>query len=171
MAFYLPTYDLIFQDLGAISPQHIEQLHHGLVRAAVMIQRDYWNPEKLQEQLLQIVNSLWPYLEKSGTKSIFVYLFHHVQITYEELVEIEKRIPIENQGNMKSLYDHLIEHGIERGKEQGIERGIEQGILRERVNVVLNAHANGLELSTIQLITGETEERIREILAEHGRLK
>ena len=163
---FIPAYDLIFHDLQKIPVGQIEQLQHGMVKAAMLIQRDYADPARLRENVSRILNSLQPYLDKSGTQSIFVYLVHHVQITYEELVEIEKVIPIENQESMKSLYDNL----IERGKEQGIELGKEQGILRERINVVLNAHANGLDLSTIQLITGETIERIREILAQHGRL-
>lgn len=179
---FIPAYDLIFHDLQKIPVAQIEQLQHGLVKAAMLIQREYAHPDRLREHVARILDSLYPYLDKSGTKSIFVYLVHHLQITYDELVEIEKIIPIENQERMKSLYDHLIERGIERGKEQGIElgkeqgielgkeQGIEQGIHRERINVVLNAHANGLDLSTIQLITGETLERIQEILKENKRL-
>ena len=171
---FIPAYDLIFHDLQKIPVAQIEQLQHGLVKAAMLIQREYAHPDRLREHVARILDSLYPYLDKSGTKSIFVYLVHHLQITYDELVEIEKIIPIENQERMKSLYDHLIERGIERGKEQGIElgkeQGIEQGIHRERISVVLNAHAYGLDLSTIQLITGETLERIQEILKEHKRL-
>ena len=100
---FIPAYDLIFHDLQKIPVTQIEQLQHGLVKSAMLIQRDYAHPNRLREHVAQIVNSL-----------------------------------------------HLYK-----------EQGIEQGIFRERINVVLNAHANGLDLSTIQLITGEPSRESR----------
>ena len=140
----------------------------------MLIQRDYADPQQLKEHISQIINSLDPYLHKSGRESIFVYLVHHLQITYEEFIEIQKVIPIENQERMKSLYDHLIEHGIERGKQQGIELGIErgkeQGIELGIEKSILNAFDHKIDLPTIQVITGESLEKIKRVLAKHGRM-
>ena len=171
---YIPAYDLIFHDLQKIPQTQIEQLQHGMLKAAMLIQRDYTDPKRLKDNINQILTSLGPYLHKSGRKSIFVYLVHHLKITYEELVEIQKVIPIENQESMKSLYDHLIERGIEqgieRGKEQGIELGIERGIERGIEKSILNAFDHKIDLQTIQVITGESLEKIKSVLTKHGRM-
>ena len=61
-----------------------------------------------------------------------------------------------------SLYDELI--------QEGIEKGINLGIGKVKIEVILKAYDNQLSLSTIQLLTDESEEWILEVLREHGRV-
>lgn len=60
-----------------------------------------------------------------------------------------------------SIYDELIQEGIEKGRAEGIEKGIEK--------TILNAYDNGFVLEDILVITGESAEKIREVLKRNGR--
>ena len=61
-----------------------------------------------------------------------------------------------------SLYDSLIKEGEVRGFQKSIEQGVEQGI----VKTILNAYTNGFDLESIRLITGESIEKIKEVIAK-----
>lgn len=55
-------------------------------------------------------------------------------------------------------YDQL----IQKGREEGIEKG--------KIEVVLNAHANGLTMQLIANITGMEEAEVVRILEKHERI-
>jgi hypothetical protein len=61
-----------------------------------------------------------------------------------------------------SIYDQLIAEGVEKGIEKGIERELEK--------TVLNAFDNQISLETIRIISGETIEKINEILKRNARI-
>ena len=56
-----------------------------------------------------------------------------------------------------SIYDELIQEGCTKGIAKGIEKGI------------LNAFDNNIDLKTIQVITGESLDKIKEVLKKNGR--
>ena len=56
-----------------------------------------------------------------------------------------------------STYDRI----LEQGRAEGIEKGIEK--------TILNAFDNNIDLKTIQVITGESLDKIKEILKKNGR--
>ena len=61
-----------------------------------------------------------------------------------------------------STYDQILQAGIEKGRAEGIEKGIEK--------TILNAYDNGVSLDLIQLITGESAEKVKEVLKRNGRV-
>ena len=67
-----------------------------------------------------------------------------------------------------STYDQLIEKGRAEGIEKGIEQGIEKGIEKGKIEVALNAFANGLSIQLIANITEMEEAEVTRILKEHG---
>jgi predicted transposase YdaD len=56
--------------------------------------------------------------------------------------------------------------GKAEGKAEGIEEGIEKGIEK----TVLNAFNNNIDLETIRLITGESLEKINDLLKKNGKI-
>ena len=61
-----------------------------------------------------------------------------------------------------STYDQILQAGIEKGRAEGIEKGIEK--------TILNAYDNGVSLDLTQLITGESAEKVKEVLKRNGRV-
>ncbi|TAE40287.1 MAG: hypothetical protein EAY79_04210 [Runella slithyformis] len=66
-----------------------------------------------------------------------------------------------------SIYDELIQEGMERGRAEGIEKGRAEGIEK----TILNAFDNGVSIEFIRTITGESIEKVRQILQKNERLK
>ena len=68
---------------------------------------------------------------------------------------------------VKTLYDQLIHLGKEQGLVEGKERGLAEGLEKGMEKTILNAYKAGLELATIRIITGESEEKINRILVRN----
>lgn len=66
-----------------------------------------------------------------------------------------------------TIYDQL----ILEGKELGIAEGIEKGVIKTLERTVLNAYDADINVATIRIITGESEEKINRILAQNKRIE
>lgn len=64
-----------------------------------------------------------------------------------------------------SLYEEL----IQKGQKQGIEKGIELGAEKKSIQTIINCFDNGLTLDQTRLISGETVEKIKEVLKANNR--
>ncbi len=170
---YLPSYHSEFIDLSKLSTEHLLNLRNGMLSSSLMIQRHYFDNEKLTANIANILRSLGPYLEKNLSNSIFVYLLQYIELNKVILTRELEEIPNEINNKFMSTYDQLINEGmalgIKKGIEQGIEKGIEQGIEKGIEKTILNAFDNGIALETIRLITGETLGKINIVLQNNGR--
>jgi predicted transposase/invertase (TIGR01784 family) len=168
---YIPKYETVFMNLNELSQSQIQNLQHGLLRAALLLQSNYFNPEKLNNSVRNILESLNPYLELNPTDFIFVYLIQNGHLNKARLEESIKILPTPFPNKVMSIYDELIQEGFERGIAEGIEKGIEKGIAagieKGIEKTVLNAFDNGVSLELIRIITGESPEKIEEILKKN----
>ncbi len=48
--------------------------------------------------------------------------------------------------------------------KKGIEKGIEKGVLKEKIDVILRGHSNGISLPILSNITGLTEKEVSQII-------
>ncbi len=167
-----------FINLQKVSSEQILALTHSLVISAVLYQKYYFDPESLKAHFNSIFENLLPYWDRNEAHSLFVYI---LQNPYLELAFIEKSIKNLSEDmstKVMTAYDQLMqkgkELGLSQGKEQGIAEGRQKGIAEERerslVKTILNAFDNGVNLSTIRAITGESEEKINDILKQHHRI-
>ena len=60
--------------------------------------------------------------------------------------------------------------GIQKGEQIGIQKGEQIGIQKEKVEIVLKAFDNGVDIPLISNITDLSEEQIHNILKEHGKV-
>ncbi|TDB57115.1 Rpn family recombination-promoting nuclease/putative transposase [Arundinibacter roseus] len=158
---YLPAYLTEFVNLQAMNGQHIQQLKHGLLRTALSIQRYYFDHKELNHNIEQILDSLNPYLDSNFIDVIFVYLLQNDQLDKESFKEKLQILPPDLNKKAMSIYDELIQEGIEKGKAEGLAEGIEK--------TILNAFDNGISFDIIRMITGESDEKIRDVLKKNGR--
>ena len=106
----------------------------------------------------RIVENLDPYLETNVTKAIFVYMISGIRLEKRYLIEAVKKLPEEMNTKVMTIYDQL----ILEGKEKGITETVQK--------TILNAYNAGIDIATIRIITGESEEKINDILKQHKRI-
>ncbi|MCB9310592.1 MAG: hypothetical protein H6567_11095 [Lewinellaceae bacterium] len=58
----------------------------------------------------------------------------------------------------------------EENQQIGIQKGEQIGIQKEKVEIVLKAFDNGVDIPLISNITDQSEEQILNILREHGKV-
>ena len=95
----------------------------------------------------------------------------------KEYVDYLKNVRL-TQKNIDSIRHRSIlegkEIGIQEGKEIGIQEGeaigIQKGEEKAKVKTVLKSFDNGAELSFIALITELSEQKVIEILRNHGKM-
>lgn len=147
---YVPSFIPEFIDLKNLDEKQLIELQNGMLTAALLAQKYAFDSTRLAEQLGNIIKSTAPYLEKNQRLSIFVYI---LQVLDMDKAVLSQRI--ENETNtvnstIMSIYDQLIAEGIEKG--------------------ILNAYNNGIALDTIRIISGESMEKIQEILKRNNKI-
>lgn len=158
---FIPYYQTLFISLNELDEQHLTQLSNSMLSSALLLQRYHTSPEHLAERLSQIIRALQPYWEKHFALSILVYLLHVADVPFEQVEQELVQLPTPLKENVMSTYDQILQAGIEKGRAEGIEKGIEK--------TILNAYDNGVSFDLIQLITGESAEKIKEVLKRNGR--
>jgi hypothetical protein len=76
-----------------------------------------------------------------------------------ETIKIINEMPI--------TYDIKTDYLFKQGIEQGIEQGSEQGIEKNRIEVILTGWKNGIELSSLALLTSLNQYEVMAIIEKH----
>lgn len=163
---YLPAFDTEFVNLHKVASEQIMALKNGLLSSAIMLQKYCFDPEGLAAYIRRIVENLNPYLQSNATDVIFVYMIIGVRLEKRHLTEAIKKLPDDMSTKVMTIYDQL----ILEGKKQGLAEGIEKGVIKTLERTVLNAYDAGIDVATIRIITGESEENINVILKQHNRI-
>jgi len=175
---YIPNFHTEFIDLRAIGLNNIEELRNDLFKSALIAQYYYFDFEGINRHLEDVIKNLAPHLDLNLVDTIFVYLMQNKYLQKEILLESLKTLPENLNEKVMSIYDELIQEGIKKGKAEGIEvgkaegkaEGIEEGIEKGIEKTVLNAFNNNIDLETIRLITGESLEKINDLLKKNGKI-
>jgi len=155
---YLPLFAAEFINLNEISSEQIYVLKNGLLSSAVMLQKYCFDPEGLAIHMDRIIENLNPYLESNVMESIFVYLVNGTPVVRNNFTKAIKKLPEDMSTKILTLREQFILEGKERGITETVQK------------TVLNAYDAGINISTIRIITGESEEKIRQILARNKRI-
>jgi predicted transposase/invertase (TIGR01784 family) len=159
---YIPQHETEFISLATFTDNQLLGITNGFLASALVLQKNYNDPNVLIDSFLRVLETMKPYLEKSNLFSIFVYIFQNEKIDKSVIAEkILKNQTVNNQDlntTIMSIYDQLIAEGVEKGIERELEK------------TVLNAFDNQISLETIRIISGETIEKINEILKRNARI-
>lgn len=159
---YLPVFSAEFINLHEVSPKQIYTFKNGLLVSALMLQKYCFDPDELANHIDRIVENLSPYLDSNFADSIFVYLISGIHLERRYLFEAAKKLPVDMNTKVMTIYDQL----ILEGKEQGLAEGMEKALQK----TVLNAFDAGIDIATIGIITGKNTEKINRILIQHKRI-
>jgi predicted transposase/invertase (TIGR01784 family) len=156
---YLPLYISEFVSLQELDEAALSKLRNSMLHATLEIQRYDADPATLIKRLHHIMNNLNPYINSGFVIKILIYLFQSTEITIEDF---RQNLPQPIIDKAMSTYDRI--------KEEGKAEGIDEGIEKNSEKSVLNAFDNNIDLKTIQIITGESLEKINAILKANGRV-
>lgn len=156
---YLPAFFTEFINLNEISPNQIYALKNGLLVSAIMLQKYSFDPEELAAHIDRVVDNLNPYLESNVTETIFVYMISGIRLEKKYLIEAVKKLPEDMSTKVMTIYDQV----MSEGKEQWLAEGAEKALQK----TVVNAYNAGIDVDTIRIITGKSEEKIKQILFQN----
>lgn len=162
---YLPAFLTEFVNLHRFPAEKILQLHSGLLSGALMIQKYFFDPVRLNSYFYSILERLQPFLYSNLIESVFVYL-EYSGLNITQLEQDIQKLPEDMSTRIITLREQL----LTQGKKEGILQGIAEERVRATQKTVLNAFDNGIDLLTIRLITDESEETINHILKENNRI-
>ncbi len=167
MRGYVPEFNKIFISLFDLSQSQIEQLANAMLRAALLVQRNRYNPVELLVSWARISDALSPYTEyRNFLKMTFVYVISISRMNMEQIKKVLESAPEQTGAWALQLYEQITQEWVDKGKIEGKIEGKAEG----KVEVVLNAHANGLDTPLIANITALDEAEVIRILKEHGRV-
>lgn len=173
MKAYLPAFTPEFVNLHQVPAEQIFALQNGMLSSAIMLQKYCFDPVSLSNHIHNIIENLRPYLDSNVTDTIFVYMIKGTGLDHKYFTESVQKLSDSMSTKMKTLYDQLIDMGKEQwiaeGKEQGLAEGFER-LAKTIERTVLNAYDAGIEIGTIRIITGESEEKINRILSRNNRI-
>lgn len=158
---YLPAFLTEYVNLHDFSADEILKFHNGLLSGALMIQKYFFYPERLNSHFMSILEKLHPYLYSNHIDSIFVYLGGS-GLEDSTLEEAAKNLPDDMSTRVMTLREQIFCKGKEAGITEERERSVAQ--------TILNAYDAGVDLPTIRVITGENEEKIHHILKQSRRV-
>jgi predicted transposase/invertase (TIGR01784 family) len=187
---YVPTFNVLYTDLGGMSEEEIGQMGEAWLRSALLTQKYSHDPAALMARFERIFTI--PPEPSAGNflQILMVYFSKLVSISRDAFRDLVYGLPEHKQPNIMTLYDSILEEGIEKGIEQGIERGIEQGIERgieqgiergieqgieqgiergiekAKKQTVLSGYKNGISIEILCLLTGYSEVQVWQILSE-----
>jgi len=167
---YLPKFVTELVNLHRFPAEQILELRNGWLSGSLMIQKYFFDSESLNARFEDILEKLFPYLYSNQMDHIFVYL-EYTGLDKERFDEAVKNLPDDMSERVMTLREQWLYQGKEEGVAEGLQRGIAEERERSLVKTILNAFDNGFDLAAIRLITGETEEKINDILKQHNRIR
>lgn len=149
---YIPEFDTVFINLREMSVEQIQTLKNGMLRGAIMVQKHYFDPQALNLNLQNIMESLQPYLDSNLTELIFVYMIQNSGLDREKFVQIVEKLPSTLNNKVMSIYDELIQEGIEKGRVQVEEKFVKKLISEFGFTDEQAARAADVPLETVRNI-------------------
>jgi hypothetical protein len=134
---YLPLYTSEFVNLGEMGERELNKLRNSMLHATLEVQRYCKDPAILISKLSHIGENLNPYLNHGFAIKILLYLLQTTEVTKNDF---KGYLPKPIIDTVMSTYDQI--------KAEGVSEGIKK--------VILNSYDNGIEIKTIQVITGES---------------
>ena len=153
---FIPDLPHLFIALQSLSDEAIANMRNNMMSAAIMAQKNTFDPIELAEDLKKIFK-LFPLKADEGNflKTIFVYLFNVSEVPKNEWVKAIEIIPTDIKENLMTTYTWM--------KEEGRQEGIKE----VKTKVILKGFEEGLNIKILANITNLTEQQVLQILNEN----
>ena len=149
----LPKFDKALKDLETILDKWIYFLKNA--SDLTIVPKEYKNIPEFQDAFDIATQNSW------DSKELDVYDY----IALKEFDELNALKTAETKGLEKGIKKGL-EQGLEQGLQKGLEQGFEEGKYKEKLEIVRNSINQGLDDSTISMITGLDIKTIKDLRDE-----
>ena len=98
--------------------------------------------------------------------SILHYLFYASNLEDNYIIDSLKEISTTGGEIAMSTAEKLIQKGIQKGRQEGIQEGKQEGIQKGKIETAQKMIKQGFQDSTIESITGLTQNEIQKLRRE-----
>lgn len=120
---YIPDFEYIYNDLGALNDTAIEKLNNKFLAASVLALKHSTEKEWLEHNAVKLL-----ILASEGTKDLqkglIIYLYSRAKLEEEKILNL---LPVPIKDTIMNSLDFYIEKGIEKGKEQVVKNLLASG--------------------------------------------
>jgi predicted transposase/invertase (TIGR01784 family) len=167
---YIPQFDQIFIDLKGKPAEEIDDIRDGLLKTAIQIQFLRFLEQLDTALLIKIFTGLDAQKYGNYIQPILVYLYKYNDLS-KDYTNFMSELPEPIKSKTMTTYERILADGEAIGIEKGIAKGKAEGEAKSKIDVVLRAHSNGIDITMIANITGLSIARIQKILTDHGKKK
>lgn len=130
---YLPDFEYIYNDLGALTDAQVETLNNKFLTASFLALKHGFEKEWLENNAVQLL-VLAAEGPKILQKGFIIYLYSRGRLKEKILNSLPESI----KKNVMNTLDIYVEKGRKEGMEKGIEKGMEKGMEKKSFEVVQN---------------------------------
>lgn len=152
---YAPDFKFVFSDLVRMNERDLDNLENEFITATLIAQKYSQDPEELIKNLTRIFNTFSGVKNRNYIKSLIVYVISLVKVDIKDIIDLSNLVKQPVKEMIMSTYDLFI------------EKGIEKGIEISTIAIVLRSYTNGFSIQNIMLITGLTEQEIKDIIQKN----
>ncbi len=167
---YIPVMAAEMLSLAEMSDAEINGITNGMLRAALLVQKNLNQNIIAIEELAKVINTLSKHTERNFSHQLFVYIFYAGNFNPEELTTFTNLIAPDMRTKNASFIDLALEkmqeNAMKRERREGILEGESKGREKSRIEFAKRLLQRNLPIDDIADLTGLPEEQVRNISAE-----
>ncbi|OJV17352.1 MAG: hypothetical protein BGO21_26070 [Dyadobacter sp. 50-39] len=143
---FVPDYHYVFNNLGAIPDEQIQELHNKFLAASLLAMKHSVLKDSLTEVIPTILK-LAGEIDKNLQTSLIVYTFVNSELSEQQIIELTTSLPTQIRATVMSTLDVFVEKGRKQKTENAVRNLIKQSLLTDE------QIATALEVP-VQYVTG-----------------
>ena len=156
---YLPVINHVFVALNSLSDETLLSIKNTLMGSAMMAQKWRHNPATLVEEIIKVLSLFDREIDdRNFLEMTFIYILNATELEFDSVKKIIESVPPKAKSNIMTTYDKI-------AQKMKLE-----GELRNQKETVLRSKEQGLSIPLIANITNLTEEEVKKILVEQGKI-
>ncbi len=160
---FVPEFEIVFIDLFSKSDAELLNVGNVFLRAALLLQKYSRHSDEILDKIQHIFSAVDPGGNRNLWPDLVVYFLKIVDKSSDKFFDKLNLIMEPAKSEIMSIYDQAIEKGMEKGIEKGMGKGMDEA----NIKAILNGFQSGLEVNLLSVITGWTEDKVRQVICEH----
>lgn len=127
---FVPDYHYVFNNLGAIADEQIQELHNKFLAASLLAMKHSVLKDSLTEVIPTILK-LAGEIDKNLQTSLIVYTFVNSELSEQQIIELTTSLPTQIRATVMSTLDVFVEKGRKQKTENAVRNLIKQSLLTD----------------------------------------
>ncbi|MDR6809741.1 DNA-binding transcriptional regulator YhcF (GntR family) [Dyadobacter sp. BE34] len=127
---FVPDYHYVFNNLGAIPDEQIQELHNKFLAASLLAMKHSVLKDSLTDVIPTILK-LAGEIDKNLQTSLIVYTFVNSELSEQQIIELTTSLPTQIRATVMSTLDVFVEKGRKQKTENAVRNLIKQSLLTD----------------------------------------